>query len=57
MKRVKVMFASAMDTVHALGASGLASCLLTKSSFVGAYRVGHALVAREQIPTLSARHR
>ena len=32
MKRVKVMLASVLDTVHGLGVSGLASCLLTKDS-------------------------
>ena len=32
MSKFKVMLASAMDTIHGLGASGLASCLLTKDS-------------------------
>jgi hypothetical protein len=30
MKRVKVMFASVMETIHGLGVSGLASGLLTE---------------------------
>lgn len=32
MKRVKVMFASVLDTIHGLGVSSLASCLLTKGA-------------------------
>lgn len=32
MKRAKVMFASVLDTIHGLGVSGLASCLLAKGS-------------------------
>lgn len=32
MKRAKVVFASVLDTVHGLGVSGLASCLLAKIS-------------------------
>ena len=32
MKRVKVMFASVLDTIHGLGVSGLASCLLAKGA-------------------------
>lgn len=34
MKRAKLMFASALETVHGLGVSGLASCLLTQGSLI-----------------------
>ena len=32
MSKLKVMLASALDTLHGLGVSGFASCLLTKGS-------------------------
>lgn len=32
MTRTKVMFAAVLDTIHRLGVSGLASCLLAKGS-------------------------
>ena len=34
MKRVKVIFTSVLDTIHGLGVSGLASCLLAKGSLL-----------------------
>jgi len=34
MKRVKVLFASTLETFHGLGVSGLASCLLTEEFLI-----------------------
>ena len=55
MKRVKVMFASALDTIYGLGVSGLASCLLTTESlFVLTYNIAHLLAMLRKTHLFSA---